>query len=253
MKTITRPSIPLDEATDRALEVIDLLAPYATRITIGGSIRRGKASVGDMEIICQSDVQDLPVGRKGFIKVPKTPAISWICERLNEEGVFDKRLNINGKPIAWAKERYKAAVYKGIALDIFIVTPPRQWGVIHLIRTGPGDANEVLVTQQGRRTTQGDTGILPAHLKFEDGQLWQNGTVLETPEESDVFKALLFPYIPPPNRDVYRYQRAARLADQQPDMPRTFPADLNDIWRADQRFVVLTNPAGFIHQHFYKE
>ncbi|MEO8608889.1 MAG: hypothetical protein ABI690_13440 [Chloroflexota bacterium] len=203
-----------------AVEVVRLLAPYCTRIAVGGSLRRGKEMVGDIEIICQPDEQALPTGgRKGFIQV-KQNAVNWICDRLREDEIFTPRLNPQGNPESWA-DRHKRAYYKGAKLDLLIVLPDRSWGYTMLLRTGPGDANSVLVTKMGVRNHDGNLGILPAAYKFFEGELWLGDLApVPTPEEKDVFAALDLPYIPPPLRNVEMYQRwAARRSKRELPTP----------------------------------
>lgn len=100
-------------------------------------------------------------------------------------------------------------IYKGAKLDLFIVQPDRSWGYTMLLRTGPGDANGVLVTKLGVRNHEGLYGILPSGYQFREGELWRGDVHLPTPEEKDVFAALDMPYIPPPLRSVEMYQRWA--------------------------------------------
>lgn len=199
-----------------ALEVVTLLGDYCTRIAIGGSLRRGKAMVGDIEIVCQPEFRALPTGRNGFIQV-KQDAVKWKCDRLLEDRVFEPRLNLNGNPESWA-DRHKRAWYKGVKLDLFIVQPDRSWGYTMLIRTGPGDANGVLVTRDGVRNHEGNLGICPEPYAFKDGDLHVGEMRIDTPEEKDVFQALGLPYIAPPLRSVEMYQRwAARRSDPLPE------------------------------------
>ncbi len=206
---------PHAEMMRLAVEVCRLLAPYCTRIAVGGSLRRGKAMVGDIEIVCAPDEMPLPTGgRNGFLQL-KQNGVNWICDRLRDENVFEPRLNPQGNPESWAN-RHKRAYYKGAKLDLFMVLPDRSWGYTMLLRTGPGDANGVLVTKLGVRNRDGNLGILPEEYKFFEGELWLGQQAhIPTPEEKDVFAALDLPYIPPPLRSVELYQRwAARRANR---------------------------------------
>src|SRR5262245_13303597 len=117
-----------------ALEVVKLLAPYCARIAIAGSIRRGKATVGDIEIVCEPDYQPLPTG-SGFL-VMKQNGLNWICEALRRDGVFEQRYRLDGNLSAWG-DQMKHARYKGVNLDLFMVLPGYSWGREILIRTGP--------------------------------------------------------------------------------------------------------------------
>lgn len=222
---------PHAEMLTLALEVVALLAASCTRIAIGGSLRRGKAMVGDIEIICQPDVQHLPSSKGGFILL-KQEAVNWMCNRLRDEQVFQPRLNMSGHPESWA-DRHKRAWYKGVKLDLFIVQADRSWGYTMLLRTGPGDANNVLVTRDGVRNHEGNQGVCPEPYQFRDGDLHVGDKRIETPKEQDVFAALGMPYIAPPLRNVASYQLwASRRAN------RALP----DKWR--ERYAV--EPQGWV-------
>ena len=95
--------------------------------------------------------------------------------------------------------KYKQVELKdGINLDLFIVTPPAQWGVQFMIRTGSAEFSHRFVTikHQG--------GLLPSYLRVKDGAIWHIGKgvsrMIETPEEADVFKVLGINYIEPEKR-----------------------------------------------------
>lgn len=207
---------PHAEMLDLATEVIALLAESCTRIAIGGSLRRGKSMVGDIEIVCQPDFQHLPTAKGGFIRIRQN-AVNWMCDSLRNQQVFQPRLNMSGHPESWA-DRHKRAWYKGAKLDLFIVLPDRSWGYTMLLRTGPGDANQVLVTREGVRNREGNLGICPQPYEFKDGDLHVGEVRIETPQEKDLFTAMGLPFITPRLRSVEMYQRwARRRTDPFPD------------------------------------
>lgn len=207
---------PHAEMMRLAVEVCRLLAPYCTRIAVGGSLRRGKAMVGDIEIVCQPDEQPLPAGAKGFITF-KQNAANWICDRLREQNVFEPRPNHLGNPQSWGDQQ-KWFRYKDVNVDLYAVLPGFSWGRELVIRTGPGDANGVMVTKVGTRNRDGHFGILPTGYQFQNRELYRGEILIPTPEEKDVFAALDLPYIPPPLRSVELYQRwaARRPGRKQP-------------------------------------
>jgi hypothetical protein len=53
-----------------------------------------------------------------------------------------------------------------VPVDLFLVIEPRQWGVIYAIRTGPGDFNQLLVTNRMFR------GACPKDRKVAGGRVW---------------------------------------------------------------------------------
>lgn len=200
--------ITLAHARLLADEFAALIREYALRVEVAGSIRRGKPDIGDLEMVVQAgQMANDPLDQR--------------IEALRAEGVFTPEAKQDGKPRAWG-ERYKAGFYKGHRLDLFIVRPDRPFGVTFLIRTGPGDANELLVTRRNSQN-RGTQGCCPEHLWFNSGSLWRLpypiNTRIETAppgcvqvegmhEEADVFAALGMPYIEPAERTVEAYRAA---------------------------------------------
>ena len=187
-----------DEALTIAANFSINLRGVVDRLAIGGSLRRGVDVVKDIEIVVRPKYFD--AGNMLEVKM----------EHLWENGFVTKRLNRNGHEIAWGKpgedSRFKAFTYRGVAIDLFIVLPDRDWGPTMVLRTGPGEANQALVTTEGKRTRNGVWGLLPAGMRFEDGALWNGSEKLDTPEEVDVFNAIGLPWIPPHLRDHQAYR-----------------------------------------------
>jgi len=201
---------PAKVGFDLAILLMGWLMDVVERIEIAGSLRRDKPDLGDVELVMMplfKETHNLfgePVG--------KINLLDQRCDEMLSMGLVQKRLNKNGHAIAWGGDgRYKAMLVNGIPVDLFIVLPDRQWGPTMLIRSGPGSANQVLVTTDGIKNAEGNTGILPKRMIWEDGALWQDGKRVNTPEEKDVFKAVGLPYIPPYQRDVKTYQYWAGL------------------------------------------
>lgn len=180
---------PISEMLPVALALVDRLAPACTRIALAGSIRRGAALVGDVEIVCQ----------------PAGEALETLCADLLRLRQIQQRTRGDGQRLAWGA-RYKAMLFEGVPVDLFIVLPDRQWGPTYLIRTGPGEANDSLVTLRERRNQQGRWGILPAGMAFRDGAVLRDRVALDVPEEADVFRAVGLPYVPPPLRSYQTYR-----------------------------------------------
>lgn len=167
----------LYRAREIAKGLVEILRPACMRVEIAGSIRRRKPEVKDIEIVC----------------VPN-PIIDCVLFSENE---FDRILRIIGGHRIKDGEKYKQIeLPEGINLDLFIVTPPAQWGVIFTIRTGDADFSHWLVTHR----RQG--GALPSFLKVKDGAL-RNGTIIiNTPEEIDFFREIGLDWIEPGKRKV---------------------------------------------------
>lgn len=163
---------PLEQAKELAEELKQQLSRMTSRIEIAGSVRRCKETVGDIEIVCQpSETFDL------FGAAEPQPI--YLPYRAVKDG-----------------SRYKQyRLPNGLCLDLFIVLPPAQWGVILALRTGPMMFSKKLVTRR-------PWGYLPSEYHVEDGAVWhEERGVIATPEESDYFRLCGLNWIPPQERN----------------------------------------------------
>ena len=171
-------------ALKKAEEFIEHLGPSVlTRSMIAGSIRRGKRSVHDIEIVAEVHGYKLKL----------------VMDELMTQKRLVFRFPLKNGP------RYKALSFDGVALDLFMVLPDRQWGVTALIRTGPGEANKALVT----RAHKG--GLLPPGMEMFDAKLHYLGSEINTPDEESVFYACGMPYIEPHKRHELLYRKLQNL------------------------------------------
>lgn len=172
----------------------ELLAESCERLEVAGSIRRGKETVKDIELVA----------------VPK------FLEMRDMFGQVTRRANLLEQSLAGLVASGALAVPDGVKnagermkkfdlarttpvmrLDLFIVLPPAQWGSVFTIRTGPGDFSKWLVT--ARRYGGG----MPEGMVQLDGALYRDGQVVETPEERDYFAALGLPWLEPKKREQW--------------------------------------------------
>lgn len=224
---------PVEEMLPVADRLIAQLGPGCRRIALAGSIRRGEAMVGDIELVCQ------PAGDK----------VEAVLADLLRMGRIEKRKKSNGHFLAWGP-RYKAFDFSGVPVDLFIVLPDRQWGPTFLIRTGPQDANQALVTTAGTVNANGYAGVLPRGLKFRDGGVWKSSTSpqtslesgeglqkVDTPEEVDVFRACGLPYVPPVLRSYELYRALEK--EGMPPFPKRWLDGRDDIFVQGQRKVMV--------------
>ncbi len=171
-----------DIALSVAQEFINIIKKDVERIRIAGSIRREKDTVGDIEIVCQ------PIWKNGLnIKM----------QNLLEMGVIDlNRPRKDNKKNPFG-ERYYRINYllnnTAYPIDLFVVLPPAQFAVIYLIRTGSADYSHWFV-QQGYKYG----------IRVIDGHLEQNGKVIDTAQEIDVFDAMHVPYRDPKYREIIK-------------------------------------------------
>jgi len=173
------------EAGKMAAQLIRLLEPCCEKIEIAGSIRRQKKEVKDIEIVVlPKDKIGGYAGREGERMLSKKLAFLEDKSRI--------RMIKNG-------EKYKQFMLTKrdgkelISVDLFIVTPPAQWGVIYAIRTGPASFSKWLVSYRK-----------PQGYKFKDGVLINPiGEKLTTPTEKSLFNTLGTGFIPVEKRNEY--------------------------------------------------
>jgi DNA polymerase/3'-5' exonuclease PolX len=169
--------LALSDASALALLMIERLKPLCRRIEIAGSIRRRKSEIGDIELIA------MPLFEYDLFGNPtdshKLNGVEW---------------ESFGKLVKNGNKFKQIELHEGINLDLFIVTPPAQWGVLFLIRTGSAEFSHRFVTSKQ------SGGLLPSYLKVKDGAIWSHNRIIQTPEESDVFDLAGIPFIEPEKR-----------------------------------------------------
>jgi len=177
------------------------LGPYCKRMEIAGSLRRGKAEVGDIEIVAIPKMiahLDL-LGQK----IEDINGIEYPLSRMMATDGL--RQSATGAKIIKDGPRYKQIeLPEGINLDLFLVLPPAQWGVNFAIRTGPKEFSQWIVTPRSKG------GCLPSYCRVREGAIRDHPSddhILEMPEEIDFLNLLGLGWIEPG-------QRAARWGRQ---------------------------------------
>ena len=157
-----------------------VLEPFCERIEIAGSVRRLKPDVHDIELCAIPKMQ---------------PGNTLFGDLVSALAAFD--YGQLGHVIKGGQRYVQVALHEGINLDLFVVLPPAQWGVIFTLRTGPADFSTRCVTQRRKG------GLLPSYLQVKDGTVRyaSTGEVIPTPEEEDFFRVLgILPVDPPDKR-----------------------------------------------------
>ena len=171
----------LDQAQHLAASIIAELSPGCDRIEVAGSTRRKKPEVGDLEIVA------IPKRAKDLFGQDAGSMLDPILEALQEAGRFER---------IKSGEKYKQfmIVRAGVCLDLFLVTPA-TWGLQMALRTGPVEFSMRLVRQRSRG------GFLPEDWHVDGATLWNEyGTMVQAPEERDVFEAIGLGWIEPWDR-----------------------------------------------------
>ena len=218
------PALSPDVVRPLADTLAELLSRNARRVLVGGSLRRGRPTVSDVEIIalCAFEQRPAPGQASLFGEAPMVRAnatlehVDRLVDSSRESDAIDWhppgrdgcRLWLE-RGRAWG-ERYRklhADYYERpglpagwpVGVDLFLVHDPAQWGWISTLRTGSSDFNQWLI---GRLKSRGVTG--------DDGWLWRDGQRLPTPEEHDVFELAGTPFLEPHQRDPSSPQEVRR-------------------------------------------
>lgn len=178
------------------------LAPYCERIEVAGSIRRGKAEVGDIEIVAIPKVE-FTGGQLSMFGDHERGTV----RNLLDDELFD--LCYHGKltndPVRAGidttkayGERYKKLFVPlstrlgWVQLDLFL-TAPENWGAIFAIRTGPNVWNQALMAYINDHTPYQQAG----------GELVRRSTGQPVPTRTEraYFDVLRLPFVEPSMRD----------------------------------------------------
>jgi DNA polymerase/3'-5' exonuclease PolX len=183
------------EANAAAMRLAAMLADACERVEVAGSVRRRKAVAHDLELVAiprrevrgglwgDADEVDLLAERLTALRADGIAALRDVeVRRLSGATEVQKR---DG-------QAYKALVFEGMAVDLFI-TDAERWGCIFALRTGPSDWNTRLVTDCKRY-----------FRSVADGRVLHLGKPVPTPEEPDFFRALGIPWLDPWERQLDR-------------------------------------------------
>lgn len=193
MSTGTR--VSLEEATRVARDLRGRLQPGCQRIEIAGSIRRGRADVGDIELVAEpillveENILGEPIGASSSLD-------GWI-RMCRDHGILADHPDDPKDG-----ERYKKLLHppSGLQVDLFIVRPPASFGVVWLIRTGPARYSQWLVTHARRTGHHVASGSLHmGSIGFGDA-CTAGCQVVPTPDEFSVYEALGLPFQQPEDR-----------------------------------------------------
>jgi DNA polymerase/3'-5' exonuclease PolX len=124
--------MPLEYAQSIAEHLVKRLTPHLQRVVVAGSVRRETPNVGDLEIVGE------PYLNADLFDEGGTPILEGLRAELLTIGRFVKNGN-----------RYMRVHFPkpDVYADIFLVSPPAQWGSILAIRTGPSTLSKHVVTK----------------------------------------------------------------------------------------------------------
>ncbi len=172
---------PLDVIRPIAETLRAKLAPNAVRIEIAGSVRRGKPTVGDVEIVALVE--------------PDQPTLD--PEARPEPGrALGDALAAEAALVLSRGSRCIRVIMDvrigPVAVDLFVTADLREWGMLYFIRTGSADFVRRALGYWKRISHGGEC---------RDNRLYRgDGTPVETKTEAAVFAALGVKFIAPEKR-----------------------------------------------------
>lgn len=122
-----------------AAEVLALLTPGCSSIAVAGSLRRGKADVGDVEVVFIPLLTRQPDPADMFAEIDVNLAEMLIGDAL-AMGFLTKRLAVNGNESWGPKNKLARHVETGMPVDLFAATRANWWNYL-VCRTGPAESN----------------------------------------------------------------------------------------------------------------
>jgi DNA polymerase/3'-5' exonuclease PolX len=144
-----KPRWPADFARQISDELVEALSPCCERVCVAGSLRRGKAEVGDIEILyVPRNVQILKPGEL----FPRSGSLAdELLEQWLTKGMIAKRPNKNGVTSWGLYNKLTTHTASGVSVDLFATT---SWFVSLVVRTGSAETNTQLAASAARRGLQ---------------------------------------------------------------------------------------------------
>lgn len=170
-----------NHAKQLADQLLAKLSPVCQRIEIAGGVRRHKVECHDIELVA----------------VPRLePFLDMFGQVGGKRNLLNEFIDAYGYVTEKNGDRQKKIIYTPeINVDLFIVLPPAQWGVIFTLRTGSANFSHHIVTIRKHG------GALPSNCRVKDGcVLDQQGRIIPMPEEMDFLNFLGLGWIEPEAR-----------------------------------------------------
>jgi DNA polymerase/3'-5' exonuclease PolX len=189
-----KPRWPHADGMKIAAEICTALQPVCERLIVAGSLRRGKPTVGDVEILYISTTETRPDPHDLFGTVVVNLADEVIAA-LDASGVLGRRRNVNGAEMFGAKNKLMVHRASGMPVDLFSATPRNWWNYL-VCRTGPAESNTRIATAAQRRGWKWHPYGSGFSRENEDGE--REDFVVAC--EEDVFRFVGLPFKEPRTR-----------------------------------------------------
>jgi DNA polymerase/3'-5' exonuclease PolX len=186
--------IPWEQGRKIADIFTTMICFEAHDIVVAGSLRRHKETIGDIEVVCRP----MHTLDEQLEKLIATPTF--------KKALYRTRVGKNGEPDKYGNRWGKN--YKGlqftfpglpeVKIELFI-GDEYNYGYTLALRTGPGDANTILMSRLKNYH-------MPWHFKEGYARLKATGQIIAVPDEKTFFKMLGIEYIEPYKRTDQLYE-----------------------------------------------
>lgn len=182
----TAQKVALHRAEAVAHDLVDQLRPACVRIEIAGSIRRGEPFVGDIEILAEPRFSTETT--HDLFRTPcEVDLLKRTLEALEVAHVLVRH------PVRKCDGERAKALWQPeaqIAVDLFIIRPPAEWGPALVIRTGPSLFSAAMVSSLRRRNLRSEGLRVLTELNDR----------VPCPDEETFFRLCDRPYLAPERR-----------------------------------------------------
>ena len=187
--------LPRETVLPVATRLYRALEPACDKIMIAGSLRREKATVGDIEIVAVPSLLLIPDMFGDLIPQPQPSRLTAVLKRLEQEGVlcWPERNKANGPSL----KRYLVPEI-GINVELYLCDED-EYGYIAMIRTGDADFTRLMMTDWAHG------GLKPAHIDCKGGaKVMRNGRAipLVIQSERELWEAWGLCGLPPRERNA---------------------------------------------------
>jgi len=209
------PKLARETVLPAAERLAGILSKACHRIEIAGSLRRGRAAVGDIELVAIPKIE--PLAKPGSL-YPEPYNLLWEGLDGYAKQAGWRYLNHGQKYRKFLMPYDLRRPADQVQVDLF-TCEPENWGNIFLIRTGPAEFSQAVVTRLrecARPSSGGFVRLAPSvHPEIPYGGEFREWTEAEkarmekvpTPREEDVFEIAGMEYVPPDERDEWREGR----------------------------------------------
>ncbi len=183
---------------DRVVGLISAAASPGLKVTFAGSLRRGKETIGDIDILAapRSPAESAAI-TKAFTSMP---GLSEVIAA--GESKTSVRVTLDGDNGRWGKDHAVAGT--GIQMDLKLV-PPESWGAALMYFTGSKEHNIAIRERaRKRKLTLNEYGLYPdddPDRKLGPPQKRGLKSVCPADTEESLYNALDLVYIPPEIRE----------------------------------------------------